>query len=121
MHDISQNIESDGKTASILRNKLNAAADKVIRLDLQMSLYRNEERKASQHLETLRRNDAEAPNIEEAENNWFNAGQMLPSAQSRLATAVNELRLLLKKAVEYLPSDDDAMQHAVKASNAVDL
>lgn len=31
MHDIYQTSESDEKTASILRNKLNAAADKVIR------------------------------------------------------------------------------------------
>ncbi|KAG8959692.1 hypothetical protein FRC00_001333 [Tulasnella sp. 408] len=121
MHDISQTRQSDEKTASILRNKLNAAADKVIRLDQEMSLYRKEERKASKHLEGLRDNDAEAADIEEAETNWFNAGQMLPSAQSRLATAANELRSLIKRAVEYLPSDDDAMQRAVKASNAVDL
>ncbi|KAG8948113.1 hypothetical protein FRC04_010025 [Tulasnella sp. 424] len=121
MHDISKSWDSDLKTASILRDKLVANADKVIRLEQEMSLYRKEERKASQDLQRLKYNDADASDIEEAENNLFNTGQMLPSAQSRLATALNELRALIKKAIEYLPSDDDAMQRALEASKAVDI
>lgn len=83
-------------------------------LEQEMSLYRKEERKAFQDLERLKCDDADASDIEEAvgilgendegfsdnsdehqESNLFNTGQMLPSAQSRLATALNELRALI--------------------------
>ncbi|KAG9018838.1 hypothetical protein FRB90_009125 [Tulasnella sp. 427] len=119
MHDLSNNMELDSEIASIIQTKLSAQAGKVLSYSRQMSLYQKEEGNASRELDRLRDTNADSSDITEAENKLFNAGQMLPAAQSRLATAASDLRALIKTAIEYLPSDDDALQRALKVSNSV--